>query len=110
MSAPGEWKPDREISNDEQEARDQLRDHINAGLQVIVATKNNWKQGDTIKGTWGIVIRGGRLQTMYVTQPFLIRRSATFEEWIANTPPWIPGPKPAKHQAAGFSFYEISTD
>jgi hypothetical protein len=107
---PGDWKPDPIISKEEQEARDELARHMNAGLRLIVATQNSWKPGDTIPGTLAAVIRGGRIQTVYVTHPFSIRTEATFEEWLANTPPWIPGRKPTKNEARGYRFFELLTD
>ena len=108
--APGVWKPDRVISAGEQKALDQLRDHINAGLRLIIGTQRSWSIGDIMPATAASYSQGGRLYTLQVTHPFMVRAVCTFEDWLANTPPWIPGPKPQKWQAIGFKFYEVSTD
>jgi hypothetical protein len=108
---PGVWKPERPISSTEQKGRDQLRDHMNAGLRLIVATKAQRNIGEVLNGTFASYVEGGRLsKPVWVEQPFVVRTAATFEEWIGNSPKWLPGRKPQKHEAAGYNFYELVTD
>jgi hypothetical protein len=107
---PGNWKPDREVLPAEQLAREQLARHINAELAVIVATRKVWKPGEIMPQLESGYVAGGRFVQQTVYQPFVVRREVTFKDWLANTPPWIPGRLPNEAQAYGFRFFEVSTD
>jgi hypothetical protein len=107
----GRWREEAPISDEEQEARDELRAHLNCPLPIIVATMNTWTPGDIIPGTMASIRQNnGTLKNVYVKQPFMIRAERTFEEWINSTPPWMRLVKVTKAQAQGYRFYEITTD
>lgn len=102
--------PDRELTETERRCRDQLTEHINLGLKLIVASRNHRSPGEQLDMVDAVYVANGRIVPGKVYHRFTVLRETTFEDWIANTPPYIPGPKPAKHQAAGFRFYELTTD
>lgn len=107
---PGPWKPDREIPVAEQLARQQLTEHVNAGLKIIIGSMNPLKVGDILPNVGSGYIQDGRFIHTQIYQPFRIKAVTTFEDWIANTPPWIPGRKPTAAEARGYRFFEIFTD
>jgi len=110
------WKPERARTVEQRRALNQLRDHVNLGLKIIVATKLTRRphpdvnQAERIDGTVSVYIDGGRIHPTWVDHRFAVIRETTFEDWSANTPDYIPGPKPQKWQAAGYRFFELATD
>ena len=107
---PGEWKPDREVPPLEELARAQLARHINTGLKVIVGTRRQWKPGEIMLSLASCYLEGGRIIPHNIEHPFRVIAETTFEEWLANTPPYIPGRKPTKEEARGYRFFEVATD
>jgi hypothetical protein len=85
--------------------------HMQSGKRLITSSPKEFKPGDRIEGIkGGYFDDDGRFRIAPLVHPFAVVRECTYNEWLASWPDDVPRNRPEAQNAAGWRFYEITTD